>query len=307
MDKKHAKFILESFRPDGADASNPDFSEALQLAAEDRELGLWLSQERAHDAAFSEALGSVDIPDGLRDEILAVIDQEDGASTEEISTELDAIFVSAMAHVSPPAGLRNQILSAMEVEHESAEKKAVASKVVKFPTRWLNIAAIAALLVLGTIFWTSTLNSQGGNQIDMHLVQLESGRLLNVSNELGITDKSLTSVNSWLANEGLPEASTIPQGLISMDTEGGKRMILDNGVEASMVFFKEKEQKGFYLMVLKVDSVEDFAELQSMSQVSIRACKSCPVTHFNVVTWKDADKAYMLLSKQKEEEMMNLF
>ena len=55
MDKEQAKFILQSFRPDGADAQDPDFAEALALAAQDRELGDWLASERAQDAAFAAA------------------------------------------------------------------------------------------------------------------------------------------------------------------------------------------------------------------------------------------------------------
>ena len=56
MDKEQARFILRSFRPDGADARDPDFTEALELAMEDRELGDWLANERAFDTAFSQAL-----------------------------------------------------------------------------------------------------------------------------------------------------------------------------------------------------------------------------------------------------------
>ena len=57
MDKEQAKFILQSFRPDGADASDADFAEALEFAARDRELGEWLASERAADAQFANALG----------------------------------------------------------------------------------------------------------------------------------------------------------------------------------------------------------------------------------------------------------
>ena len=47
MDKEHAKFLLQSYRPDGADAQDSDFAEALQLAAEDRDLGEWLANEHS--------------------------------------------------------------------------------------------------------------------------------------------------------------------------------------------------------------------------------------------------------------------
>ncbi len=39
MDKERAKFVLQSFRPDGADVDDIDFAEALVLATKDRELG----------------------------------------------------------------------------------------------------------------------------------------------------------------------------------------------------------------------------------------------------------------------------
>ena len=53
MDKEQAKFILESFRPDGADAHDETFAAALQLAVEDRDLCEWLTHERSTDAKFA--------------------------------------------------------------------------------------------------------------------------------------------------------------------------------------------------------------------------------------------------------------
>ena len=50
MDKEQARFILRSFRPDGADVNDQDFAEALALATANRELGEWLAAERAFDA-----------------------------------------------------------------------------------------------------------------------------------------------------------------------------------------------------------------------------------------------------------------
>ena len=70
MDNEESRFILRCFRPDGADAENPDFAEALAWAAKDRELGEWLARERARDADFANALNSVTIPSILREEIL---------------------------------------------------------------------------------------------------------------------------------------------------------------------------------------------------------------------------------------------
>ena len=73
MDKEEARFILRSFRPDGADVNDADFAEALALAMENRELGEWLASERAFDAAFAKALGSIDLPEHLREDIIACL------------------------------------------------------------------------------------------------------------------------------------------------------------------------------------------------------------------------------------------
>ena len=117
MDKEQAKFILQSFRPDGADAKDPDFAEALAVAAEDRELGDWLAAERAQDAAFAAALSELAIPAELRENILTVLNGEVRDDGE--FADLDSSFIGALASVTPPAGLRDQILTAMQVEMQS--------------------------------------------------------------------------------------------------------------------------------------------------------------------------------------------
>ena len=306
MDKQHAKFILQSYRPDGADASNPDFTNALKVVAEDRGLSSWLADERAHDAMFVEALETVDIPEGLRDEILSVM-EHDGVAPD-IDLEMDSLFMGAMVEVAPPAGLRDQILSAMAVENDL--KQSEAKKVIKFPTKWLNVAAIAAVVLLGATFvfpGAFGLNLNSGNQLQLSDLQVKSGRLINASYEVDMVDNSLAGVNTWLESEGMPVATTIPQGLISSDTLGGKKFVTDNGVQASMISFKKKNSGDYYLMVLEVDSIGDVDKLVSMSEIELMQCKNCPMTHFTITSWRDETKAYMLLSKAEQKDMFDLF
>ncbi len=119
MDKEQARFILRSFRPDGADVGDPDFAEALKFAMENRELGEWLAHERAFDAAFANALSSIDLPENLRTDIIACLAAERGdfPPTEESQ---DAAWIVALASVQPPESLREEVLAAMErtVTHE---------------------------------------------------------------------------------------------------------------------------------------------------------------------------------------------
>ncbi|MFZ9937660.1 MAG: hypothetical protein ACO3JG_11485, partial [Luteolibacter sp.] len=112
MDKDQAKFILRSFRPDGADADDRDFAAALALALEDRELGEWLADERALDAGFAAALASIAVPEALRREVLDCLARrsDDFPVAED---EHDAAMTGALASIQPPAVLRAEILTAM--------------------------------------------------------------------------------------------------------------------------------------------------------------------------------------------------
>ncbi|WP_035611593.1 hypothetical protein [Haloferula sp. BvORR071] len=120
MDKEEARFILRCFRPDGADAENPDFAEALAWAAKDRELGDWLAHERSSDAGFANALNAVTIPLSLREEILAGLAAERGDASA-VPDRFDHSIMGAMASIRPPQNLRAEILAAMD--RTAAERK----------------------------------------------------------------------------------------------------------------------------------------------------------------------------------------
>ena len=113
MDKEKAKFVLQSFRPDGADSQNIDFADALQLATEDRELGEWLVRERAFDAGFAEALARVDLPQGLRQSVLLAMVQ-DGGDFPKVDMIEEGRWIAAMAEIRVPQGLRERVLTAMD-------------------------------------------------------------------------------------------------------------------------------------------------------------------------------------------------
>lgn len=74
MDVVEARFILRCFRPDGADAECIEFAQSLALAAKDRELGGWLAHERSKDSEFANALKSLAVPCGLREELIVAMD-----------------------------------------------------------------------------------------------------------------------------------------------------------------------------------------------------------------------------------------
>lgn len=71
MNKQEAKFILGAYRPNGLDAGDATFSEALVLAEKDPELRAWFSAQSRFDSAIAGKLKEVAPPPGLREAILA--------------------------------------------------------------------------------------------------------------------------------------------------------------------------------------------------------------------------------------------
>jgi hypothetical protein len=71
MNNVEAKFILQGYRPNGADAADATFSAALEQAERDPQLRDWFAREQAFDRVVSAKLEVVQAPAGLREAILA--------------------------------------------------------------------------------------------------------------------------------------------------------------------------------------------------------------------------------------------
>ena len=71
MNNEEAKFILRAYRPDGQDARDPQFAEALEQARLDPELGRWFAEQTTFDKAVSQKLQAIPVPADLRASILA--------------------------------------------------------------------------------------------------------------------------------------------------------------------------------------------------------------------------------------------
>lgn len=71
MNNTEAKFILDAYRPNGRDASDPTFGAALAQAKADPVLGAWFAREQAHSAVVAAKLREIAPPAGLREAILA--------------------------------------------------------------------------------------------------------------------------------------------------------------------------------------------------------------------------------------------
>ncbi|MBV9492575.1 MAG: hypothetical protein JO069_23020, partial [Verrucomicrobia bacterium] len=62
MDNETAKTILSAYRPDGADAQDPVFADALEQARRDPQLARWFEEQRVLDQTLFQALKRVEAP-----------------------------------------------------------------------------------------------------------------------------------------------------------------------------------------------------------------------------------------------------
>ncbi len=71
MNNAEAKFILQGYRPNGADANDATFCAAVEQSQNDPALGAWFAKQQAFDAAVSTKFAQVAAPADLRAAILA--------------------------------------------------------------------------------------------------------------------------------------------------------------------------------------------------------------------------------------------
>lgn len=71
MNNEEAKFLLQAYRPNGRDAQDPQFLEALEQVKRDPGLEQWFREQQAYDRAISEKVRAVPVPASLKADILA--------------------------------------------------------------------------------------------------------------------------------------------------------------------------------------------------------------------------------------------
>lgn len=302
MDKERAKFILQSFRPDGEDASEPAFAEALELAAKDRELGEWLAAERAQDAAFAAMLSDVEIPEDLRD---AIFDVLEGA--QDMPAEFDADFVGALASVRPPEGLRDQILGAMEVEEKVTEMP-VRHKRGFFKTMmWTTSAAAVIALLVGVTFFFA---GAGGNALaGTTPKEVEYSAIAMLESpffSLDLQNDQQRALYVWLDGKDLPKPKELPPGLEGVKGVGCKFLeIGDQKSRGSLICYKRNETV-VHLVMMERKAIQ--AEKLNKFDEAAEECRHCDKNDEWAVThWADAEHTYLLLSKMDPSELAKVF
>ena len=89
---------MNAYRPNGADAQDPVFRDALEQAARDPELGAWFKEQRGFDLMIADKLSGIEPPATLRSAILDGIDNRPSARHFSMRTllALAAVWVAQL-------------------------------------------------------------------------------------------------------------------------------------------------------------------------------------------------------------------
>ncbi len=297
MDKEQAKFMLQSFRPDGADAEDPAFEKALSFIASDRELGEWLAKERAQDAAFAQALSEIKIPEDLRETIFKVL--AEGETQQNLGFDSD--FISALASTQPPEGLRDQILNAMEIE-----KNMIRPAHKSWGWRKLSSVTAAAAAITLAVF---LMFSNGGNAIaNTSIHHVHSSAISMLSSplfKLDLKDSKQSEIYEWLDSENFPTPDALPQGLQDLDGVGCKYLSIgEQEANGSLICYRLDDDTTVHLIVMDKDEIkENIGGLSEASQI----CEQHSESNWATTQWADDEQIFFLLSKTDPSLLASLF
>jgi hypothetical protein len=302
MDREQARFILRSYRPDGPDAADPDFAEALKIAAADPELAAWLEFERLFDGELAEAIAALPVPGRLRADILAGLDA-DRAGHPQAEDQLDAAMIGALAAIQPPATLRLEALAAME-------RSAAATRVPGHGLwRWAGAPLAAAAGVMLALFLIRMNAPDAGNQtaleasapVPIELVQ--AGFLQTFTMPFFSVDQPRESVVGMPVKEltalKLPCPGRLPAGLQGLETVGCRELVID-GKRGALVCFDEPLNGTVHLVVFRREDVCGDLPCHKAPDFAQHG-------HFAVAKWCDGRHVFILLGTTEIDRLAKLF
>jgi hypothetical protein len=293
MDKEHARFTLRCFRPDGADAENPDFAEALAWAAKDRELGEWLARERAHDSVFANALNAVSIPGDLREEILAGLAIERGEPTSQLDA-FDQAIIASLSAIQPPPGLRGEILAAME------RSAAVPSH--RIP--WRHGAALAAAAGIALAFFISSPTKPASQPAQANIVQAGAVPLEKLEDRflqmyktpgfrLDLKNPDHHALFAHIRQAGLPCPShCLPKALKDIPSVGCRELEIE-GKRGILLCFRQDDQTVHLVIFSRSDVACECIEID---KPQIRTSGE-----WSIARWEHGPWAILLMGKKSAD------
>lgn len=303
MDELHAKLILSSFRPNGADADQHDFAEALQLALREPRLGEWLASERAFDACFAEALSAVPLPGALREDILQCLAGDPGGLPRVVDA-LDSALVGRIAAIHPPDGLRERVLAAMESTTGTAlPNPKLPTRRRSTRTRFAVPLAAAAGIALAWILTATPKQAPAVNaNTPLPVDVVQAGFIRTFESPLFSFDEQRddhTVLIEYLESRQLPCPGCLPPGLVEVKGVGCRELVID-GHRGSLVCFDEPVNGTLHLVTFRREDVA--GDLPPRDRPSF-ARKN----HWAIARWEDDHHVFILIGNTHLEKLAALF
>lgn len=299
MDKEQARFILQSFRPDGGDAEDSDFSEALQWALKDRELGEWLAQERAFDASFAQALNTINLPENLREDILASLALQRG-DFPQVEDAADATWIGALASIQAPVGLRDKVLSAMD--KTVIRDDVVEGKILLFRRMTVALAAVAGIALAFFITRDKKLDDRLATHQQLPIEVVRAGFIQTYESPkfgLELKDPRQVELIQHLKQHGLPQPSCVPVGLENVDGLGCRELII-NGKRGSLICFNLGKDGIIHLVIFRREDVG--GEFPNMEDPEFSEHNG-----WSSARWKRDGNVYLLMGQVDKARMATIF
>jgi anti-sigma factor RsiW len=218
MNREEARLILQSYRPAGQDAADPQFAEALALAKQDAELAAWFAEQQKFDAQISREIKSLPAPSDLKAKILAR-----GNSQRQKIVELPA-----------PAWWRDLFS-------------------FNSPVSWAMAAAMLILFSVA-IFWRQAEKST--TRFADYSVQMVSAAV-NDTNHVDVADSDMKQVVAWLGEHHGESQFVLPVALNGSSGLMGCRVLNWHGQKVSMLCYGLKDSGHVDLFVAEADYFSD--------------------------------------------------
>lgn len=302
MDKEQAKFLLQSFRPDGADANDADFAEALGLVMADRDLSAWFADERAFDAEFASALAAVELPENLRHEILGCLAGQRG-DFPQAEDSLDAALIGALASLRPPENLRREILTAMD------RSVTVIPMPRKSPWRRFALPLAAAAGVVLAISLTrnpkpsnssSPVAATLNQRVPVELVQ--AGFIRAYQSPLFSLDETRdqhAELVDHLKSRKLPCPGCLPPGLVGVESIGCRELAIESK-RGSVICFDEPKNGIVHLVIFHREDVDGKLPARERPTFAQEG-------NWATASWEDERYVFILVSTSDVHRLASLF
>ena len=299
MDREQARFVLRSFRPDGADVNDQDFAAALALAIENRELGEWLAAERVFDAAFAKALATVALPEHLLQDILGCLAGERG-DFPQAEDARDAALIGAVASIQPPRALREEILAAMGQPGQATRPGKPVWQRLAMPLA-MPLAAAAGIAL--AVFLTRRNDPPPlaiASPVPVDVVQagfIQAYQSPSFSLDTKRTDHQVLITH--LKSLQLPCPGCLPPGLAKLKGIGCRELVID-GKRGSLIGFDERVNGVVHLVIFRREDV--CGELPERDHPAFAQSGS-----WAAARWEDEQNVFILIGNTAVEKLATLF